>query len=249
MTRKESHQDVLQRQEYERSGAYHRLFLEQPWHPTGLRYILALKLLPDVRGRRCLDLGGGDGAMATLLTDRGGQVVVADPLEVALAHAKADKRLDRTQAGTFMPFETGSFEIVTMLDVVEHIPLSEEPLVLREAFRLLADNGRFVISAPSVRKPNPPGSKHYRHYSRASLTGKLRQAGFAIETAVSWRQLLPGMVGKHLGSIPVGKMARGLAYATDHLVRRTNGRMGLVECLPHQADNLIALARKNSLAL
>lgn len=249
MTRKESHQGALQRQEYERLGAYHRPFLKQPWHPMGLRYVLALKLLPDVRGRRCLDLGGGDGVMATLLTDRGGQVVVVDPLEVALAHARVDKRLDKVQAATFMPFETGSFEVVTMLDVVEHIPLAEEQLALREAFRILADGGRFVISAPSIKKPNPPGSKHYRHYSWASLTGKLRQVGFTIETAVSWRRLLPGMAGKHLGSIPVGKMARGLVYVADYLVRKTNSRMGLVECLPHQADDFIALARKNSLAL
>lgn len=243
----ESYQDKLQRRQYEESGGYHRLFLERPWHPMGLRYILALRLLRDVEGQRCLDCGGGDGAMATLLADRGARAVVADPLRAALIWAEVDGRLDNIQAATLMPFENKSFEAVAMLDVLEHIPSSGEGLILEEVFRLLTDQGRLVISVPSIKNPNPVGGKHYRHYSLGDLQDKLGRAGFASERTVPFRRLLPNLVGKGIGPVPVGKVIRGLAYLGDHLMRGVNGRMGLVECLPHQADSFVVLARKKGL--
>lgn len=50
--------------------------------------------------------------------------------------------------GTELPFDDASFDCVTCIEVLEHIPAELRPGVLREVERVLAPGGLFVIRTP-----------------------------------------------------------------------------------------------------
>ncbi len=69
-----------------------------------------------------------------------------------------DFKVDDTQFGnikttqlrlnTNLPFEDSSFDIVTMLAVLEHIEKEQE--ILKEIYRVLVPGGKLIITVPSV---------------------------------------------------------------------------------------------------
>lgn len=48
-----------------------------------------------------------------------------------------------------MPFDGGFFNCITMLAVFEHIEREEVPFVLKEVKRVLAQDGKFIITTPA----------------------------------------------------------------------------------------------------
>ena len=62
-----------------------------------------------------------------------------------------------------LPFRDNAFDVVTLLDVIEHIPDENEAAVIGEALRVLKSGGRLVVSTNTDRSARE--WKHYRHYS------------------------------------------------------------------------------------
>ena len=76
------------------------------------------------------------------------------------------------------PFAPGTFDLVLMLDVLEH--LDNHTFALREALRLVAPGGILMVTVPAL--PSLWGgqdvvSNHYRRYTRRSLLRAFREAG------------------------------------------------------------------------
>ncbi|HSX44483.1 MAG TPA: class I SAM-dependent methyltransferase [Candidatus Saccharimonadales bacterium] len=219
-------------QQYIERGAYHR----RQFHMGTIRYDIASKLLPEnLEGIAALDFGGGDGAMATLLANSGARVMVVDPIIEALGYAHGgDPRLRVMQAKTSLPFRTASFDVVTMLECLEHIPDSEELEALIEARRVLAPGGKFVISVPSAK--NDVSSAHYRHYKLVELENKLAFAGFEAVETVPYRTFTS--LGKGIGK----RALRIATYGADLAYRRVTNGMGLVATTEEKADAFAVLA-------
>ena len=86
-----------------------------------------LTMLPPVEGRRCLDLGCGEGHNTRLLSARGADVVALDIAEVFVeAAAGADPDRDISYVigdGAVLPFRASSFDVVTafmsLMDVAD----------------------------------------------------------------------------------------------------------------------------------
>lgn len=99
-------------------------------------------------GARVLDIGCHDGALFDQLGDRVGSGVGVDPL----LEREASGKNYRLLPGTFPEALDGGereFDVITMLAVLEHIPLDRQgPLVdaIREHLR---PGGRVVITVPS----------------------------------------------------------------------------------------------------
>lgn len=90
-----------------------------------------------------------------------------------------------------IPFESGFFNVVTMLAVLEHIQRSRLTLALKEIRRILKPGGRFIITTPA---PWSGGllrcmalvnlvsreeiDDHKGAYSHKDITGYLEEAGF-----------------------------------------------------------------------
>jgi ubiquinone/menaquinone biosynthesis C-methylase UbiE len=139
---------------------------------------------------RVLDLGGGDGRLATELEAE--ELTVADVSAVALERAArrlSRARLVRVEPDRPLPFDDSSFDLVLCADVLEHV--RDVQLFMSEARRVLRSGGRLAVATPAhgrltgldvlvrgFERRFPPLSPHLRFLTRRSLARLLDDMGF-----------------------------------------------------------------------
>lgn len=96
---------------------------------------------------RVLDIGCGTGANLEMLS-RFGETEGVDVSSAALAFCR-ERGLRNVRQGEaeHLPYEDGSFDLVTCLDVVEH--LDDDVAGLREMHRVLRPKGRALLFVPA----------------------------------------------------------------------------------------------------
>jgi SAM-dependent methyltransferase len=72
----------------------------------------------------------------------------------------------------------GTFDVVTLIEVLEHIPPDQASHFLAGVARRLSRGGRLIVTVPSNNRPVRP--KHYRHFDLESLREAL-SPHFAIQ--------------------------------------------------------------------
>ena len=106
------------------------------------------RIAPDIPVSDLLEVGGGQSGLSALLYPRA-RVTNLD-MEPAFAEAPCNRDNPRVTfvAGdaTDLPFEDESFDVVTMFDLLEHVP--DDGAVAREALRVLRPGGRVLVSTP-----------------------------------------------------------------------------------------------------
>ncbi len=125
------------------AGLYNRL---EDYVPGPM--MMRLAALP-VAGR-LLDAGGGTGRVARALRGQAGQVVVADLSGGMLRHARRKGLAAVWAAVERLPFESGSFERIIMMDAFHHV--FDQRQTAAEMLRLLAPGGRIVVIEPDIRR-------------------------------------------------------------------------------------------------
>lgn len=96
-----------------------------------------------------LDFGAGDGELAERLLERGYQVAVYEP------SSRRERRLLGRVAGhegflgVVGPETTEQFDVVLMIEVIEHVLDQELDGVLRRVHRLLKDGGTLIVTTPN----------------------------------------------------------------------------------------------------
>jgi ubiquinone/menaquinone biosynthesis C-methylase UbiE len=109
-----------------------------------------LELLDPPPAGAILDAGGGTGRVAQFLGGRSGLTVVADPSQKMLLYARAKDSLRCVQSpGEMLPFPSGSFDRVTIVDALHHV--ADQSRVAAELWRVLKPGGRIVIEEPDIR--------------------------------------------------------------------------------------------------
>lgn len=107
-------------------------------------------LLPETEGLDCLDIGGDNGVVSLLLRERGGRWKSAD-LDKTAVEAIRDVvgtgvyRID----GRTTPFEDSSFDLVVIVDFLEHIETDRE--FADELARILKPGGQLVVNVPHLK--------------------------------------------------------------------------------------------------
>ncbi len=116
----------------------------------------------DLKGKRVLDLGCGNGSYTAELAHRAASVCGVD---LQRQHLKAFRQpIHRVQAaGESLPFASESFDVVTMIEVLEHTRCDEE--VLKECFRVLKPQGFVVLFVPNKLYPFESHPCHIGHFS------------------------------------------------------------------------------------
>src|SRR5437762_4212153 len=133
---------------------------------------------------RILDVGCGTGANLQMLARHGaaeGVDVSSEALEFCRARGLSKVKEGAAEA---LPYEDASFDLVTGLDVVEH--LDDDVAGLREMRRVLRTGGRCLLFVPAFMflwGVQDDVSHHRRRYTLSELKAKLAQAGFTIERA------------------------------------------------------------------
>lgn len=133
---------------------------------------------------RILDVGCGTGANLQMLSQFGaaeGVDVSTEALDFCRARGLAKVKQGAAES---LPFEDASFDLVTGLDVVEH--LDDDIAGLSEMRRVLRPDGRAVLFVPAFMflwGVQDDVSNHRRRYTLPELKQRLGDAGLTVERA------------------------------------------------------------------
>jgi len=119
-------------------------------HVIGTTDVDRLRELLDlpVRGR-LLDAGGGTGRVAQALRGMAAEIVVTDVSPPMLRRAAAKDGLHTVLAhAEFLPFGSGTFERVVVVDALHHF--CDQRQAIADLWRVLAPGGRLVVEEPNV---------------------------------------------------------------------------------------------------
>lgn len=150
---------------------------------------------------RLLDVGGAT-SLVTRELSVFGRVTVVEPEASCVALLAGDARVTAVQGGLpGLPVQ-GPFDVVTLLDVLEH--LDDDVGGLRELFDLLRPGGHLLLTVPAYQwlwSDHDVVLHHRRRYTRGTLEPVIRAAGFELVRASYYTSLLlPLMAAQRLGS-------------------------------------------------
>jgi SAM-dependent methyltransferase len=182
---------------------------ESHWWHRGRRRIIASfveEICSNFKKRRprILDVGCGTGGNLSLLSQYGdaeGVDVSPDALDFCRARGLENVKLGAAEE---LPYEQGRFDLVTALDVVEH--LDDDVAGLREIRRVLKPDGRLLIFVPTFMflwGVQDDVSHHRRRYRLPELQRVVEKAGFEVERATyaNITFFLPILLGRKLMSL------------------------------------------------
>lgn len=165
---------------------------------------------PDRGALRILDVGCGDGLFFDRL-ERFGRVEGLEP-DASLVtdprwrdHIRVGGLGDAQGPGAL---PEGAYDLVLMLDVLEHI--AEDGDALRAVRAALKPGGRLLLTVPALRalwSRHDEVNAHFRRYDRRGLAALLGASGFEVETVryfFAWT-VAPLLVRRWL-SPPVGRV-------------------------------------------
>ena len=175
------------------------------WWYVGRRRILESFLEDIVRkskieNLKILDVGCGTGGNLEMLAKFGAAEGV-DISDEALEFCKAKGLKARKGLAESLPFADESFDVVTALDVVEH--LDDDAAGLREMYRVTKTGGKTLIFVPAFMwlwGVQDDVSNHRIRYTKKQIVERLRKAGFEIERATyaNWTFFAPILAGRTL---------------------------------------------------
>lgn len=152
---------------------------------------------------KILDVGCGTGANLEMLAQFGASEGV-DVSDDALEFCKAKGLKVHKGLAENLPFQDESFDVVTALDVVEH--LDNDVAGLKEMHRVLKTGGKTLIFVPAFMwlwGVQDDISNHRIRYTKKQIVERLEKAGFEIERATyaNWTFFAPILAGRTLMKI------------------------------------------------
>lgn len=157
----------------------------------------------EIQNPKILDVGCGTGANLEMLAQFGESEGV-DVSDDALDFCKAKGLKVHKGLAEKLPFEDESFDVVTALDVVEH--LDDDVSGLKEIHRVLKTGGKTLIFVPAFMwlwGVQDDISNHRIRYTKKQIVERLKKAGFTIERATyaNWTFFAPILAGRTLMKI------------------------------------------------
>jgi SAM-dependent methyltransferase len=166
---------------------------EHHWWYRGRREIVAAELrqLPVPTGAAVLDAGCGSGRMLQELAPYGrvtGVELDPDAAAAAISREIGEVHIGRVEE---LPLESESFDLITCLDVIEHVP--DDRRALDELRRVSKPGGWLLLTVPAYQalwSLHDVANHHYRRYSRRSLRLAAVEAGWTVRRITSFNSIL-----------------------------------------------------------
>jgi SAM-dependent methyltransferase len=175
-----------------------------------------------------LDIGCGTGRNLAEFA-RGSTAVGVEFSDAAVEIARR-RGLDCRQGDAeTLPFEDGSFDVVTAFDVLEH--LANDRAALREARRVAAPGAVLVATVPAYQRlwsQHDVTHKHFRRYTRPQLVAAGESAGWRPLLATYFNTLLLPPIAA------VRVFRRGTAARSDYSL--TGGGLDRLLALPMETE-------------
>lgn len=152
---------------------------------------------------RILDVGCGTGANLEMLK-KYGQSEGVDVSDDALEFCRQKGLKVHKGLAEKLPFDDETFDLVTALDVVEH--LDDDIAGLAEMHRILKKGGKTLIFVPAFMwlwGVQDDISNHRIRYTKKQIVERLEKAGFTIERATyaNWTFFAPILAGRTIMKI------------------------------------------------
>lgn len=173
--------------------------MQQEWpNPNNFEFtdpaqqVLHLKLrkayqyaLPYCEKKKILEVGCGAGYGAKELSKVSTEVVGVDKDEKAIIFAKghynaSNVKYIKGDPIQGLPFKKSEFDLIICFQVIEHVTPQDLKVFLREIKRLLADQGKFLLTTPNRKIrllpfQQPWNKDHKKEYTGRNLKRTLRQ--------------------------------------------------------------------------
>jgi SAM-dependent methyltransferase len=197
---------------------------------------------------RALDVGCAAGFCMAALRERGFRVNGVEVSATIASHAINELGFgDAVFIGTLhdAPYEPGSFDLITMWDVVEHVP--EALALLQRAKTLLKPGGTLIVETQDIDSPfarvlgrrwhHFKHAEHIYHFTPATIRRLLSDAGFEVQ------RLSHRYGGKYVSTGFIAERAGRLhplvSKALEPLARRSAGKNLYLNFL----DEMVVVAR------
>jgi SAM-dependent methyltransferase len=194
---------------------------------------------------RLLDIGCGAGGMLNYLARWGTAVGVdSSAAAVELARRKTDSQVLQGSLPDGVPFADAAFDVITLLDVVEHV--QEDVGALDRVARMLRPGGFAVLTVPAYRflwSEHDVVNEHKRRYTRTELRRKLEAVGLVVRKISYYnmflfppiamvrllRRLGPQTARADEGRVPpvINAILRTVFASEAHLLNRTSLPFGI----------------------
>lgn len=142
---------------------------------------------PPSKEIRVLEIGCGYGRYLRALLDRGyANVYGIDISEEQIRFARENMHIssvEQVDALDYLDRTTHTYDVVLLLDVMEHLEVSYSIELLRKIHGVLNKGGKLIIQVPNGITPLTPiyfsDITHHRAYSVNSMSQSLRMGGFS----------------------------------------------------------------------
>lgn len=174
-------------------------------------------------GARLLEIGAGTGANLAML-GRHGELCAMESDDFARQHASAASGV-AVLSGHLpdaVPFADHSFDLVCLLDVLEHI--DDDRAALRRVRDLLRPGGRVLLTVPAYQwlyGAHDRAHHHRRRYTACEVRRAAQEAGFDVQRCGYFNTLLfPLVVARRIGQRSGGATDSGDAALPAALLNR-----------------------------
>jgi SAM-dependent methyltransferase len=209
------------------------------WFPARRRILESL-IAREVRppkAARVLEIGCGTGHNLPMLSRFGRvQACELDDSARALAAKRFGRKIEAAKLPDLSVFEAASFDLVALLDVLEHVP--DDRSALEAILTRLKPGGALLLTVPANKwmwSAHDVAHHHFRRYSKDELARLVGEAGFQPQLLSYFNTLLFPLVaaariaGKltrkdsaddHLPSAPVNAVLNGIFGLEAGLIGR-----------------------------
>lgn len=137
---------------------------------------------PALTHARLVDVGAGAGGVTAALGWRPDRLFAVEGSEALCRHGRERHTLHAIAGRVeLLPIASGTVGVVTALDIIEHVEQPE--LILREAWRILRDDGLLVVNVPAHQwlwSGADDQLGHVRRYTRPLLREQVERSGFEV---------------------------------------------------------------------